>query len=581
EPLDSRRLRANLVIGGFPAWAEMQWVGSQIEIGETVLAIEAAAADAPRQRRAEDPWIEISSLKAIPGPTEQDKLLQMELRIVQGKPERFSIVLKSSWGRSVSAVQDKYVSHPSILFRSRVSPRSDIRPSADGAMQLDLPHVGDRVEAWIEYEPGPSSRPQGLGTTQQAGIKISRSVTLGPVGQLTYARTWTKAENEAAERVRLENATPPPPPDGYLTITELTASLVPGMPLMIVDEGQWKASELLAIGPRNKLVVKKAKGSQPAASLIDRGRCAVASQVLKQAEADPAQFKPSVRVFPETGGILSSNFELVGPSMTLVQGMVVQSAQHGECTFAGVAADGKLNVRTQYSQGRLQSISRSAAAIKTSDAAKLSDPEFAAAAQQRYREYLRLHDREADLRDETNDVQKKLQEFRPTGNRPKPVTAIPGAIALTTTETVPAQLPVLYHEGSRWAVATVLEDSPEGRVDIRMVWPYPGQEERAARKRLFVKQEAGDGAADRRQMVNDATQRSYTFTVEAEMPQYEVRSILTKELGVNSADPALREQPFKMEVKALKTPLEARMIEYRLLATGASVSVQEEPGVSK
>ena len=41
EPLDYRRLRANLVIGGFPAWAEMQWVGSQIEIGETVLAIEA------------------------------------------------------------------------------------------------------------------------------------------------------------------------------------------------------------------------------------------------------------------------------------------------------------------------------------------------------------------------------------------------------------------------------------------------------------------------------------------------------------------------------------------------------------
>lgn len=41
EPLDHRRLRANLVIGGFPAWAEMQWVGSQLEIGDTVLAVEA------------------------------------------------------------------------------------------------------------------------------------------------------------------------------------------------------------------------------------------------------------------------------------------------------------------------------------------------------------------------------------------------------------------------------------------------------------------------------------------------------------------------------------------------------------
>jgi uncharacterized protein len=40
-PLDYRRLRGNLLIDGFPAWDEMQWVGAKIEIGETVLAIEA------------------------------------------------------------------------------------------------------------------------------------------------------------------------------------------------------------------------------------------------------------------------------------------------------------------------------------------------------------------------------------------------------------------------------------------------------------------------------------------------------------------------------------------------------------
>lgn len=46
-PLDHRRLRANLVIGGFPAWAELQWVGSQLEIGETVLAVEAVIGRCP------------------------------------------------------------------------------------------------------------------------------------------------------------------------------------------------------------------------------------------------------------------------------------------------------------------------------------------------------------------------------------------------------------------------------------------------------------------------------------------------------------------------------------------------------
>lgn len=47
EPLDHRRLRANLVIGGFPAWAELQWVGSQLEIGDTVLQVEAVIGRCP------------------------------------------------------------------------------------------------------------------------------------------------------------------------------------------------------------------------------------------------------------------------------------------------------------------------------------------------------------------------------------------------------------------------------------------------------------------------------------------------------------------------------------------------------
>lgn len=40
-PLDYRRLRGNLLVTGFNAWDEMKWVGSQIQIGETVLQVEA------------------------------------------------------------------------------------------------------------------------------------------------------------------------------------------------------------------------------------------------------------------------------------------------------------------------------------------------------------------------------------------------------------------------------------------------------------------------------------------------------------------------------------------------------------
>ena len=39
--LDQRRLRGNLLVDGFDAWVEMDWVGGRLQIGDTVLAIEA------------------------------------------------------------------------------------------------------------------------------------------------------------------------------------------------------------------------------------------------------------------------------------------------------------------------------------------------------------------------------------------------------------------------------------------------------------------------------------------------------------------------------------------------------------
>jgi uncharacterized protein YcbX len=41
DPLDWRRLRANLLVDGFAPWAEMGWVGRRLRIGEAVLEVEA------------------------------------------------------------------------------------------------------------------------------------------------------------------------------------------------------------------------------------------------------------------------------------------------------------------------------------------------------------------------------------------------------------------------------------------------------------------------------------------------------------------------------------------------------------
>jgi uncharacterized protein YcbX len=39
-PVDWRRFRANLLIDGFPAWAERDWIGKRLRIGEAVLQVE-------------------------------------------------------------------------------------------------------------------------------------------------------------------------------------------------------------------------------------------------------------------------------------------------------------------------------------------------------------------------------------------------------------------------------------------------------------------------------------------------------------------------------------------------------------
>lgn len=535
-----------------------------LQYGETVLPLDKAAADAPRQRRAEDPWVEIVSI------VRGNKKLVVELNVIQGKPEWFTVVLKSASGRTVSDVRRGMMKMSGMMLRTVP------KPDEGGSQLVELPDVGDRVEAWVEYEPGQIARPQGFGLPPRAGIKISLSKTLGKVGQLTYSRTWTDEEKEAAEKLRLETAPPPPAPDGHVVIKESTKPLIAGMPILIVDAGRWTTSELLGVSTNpGKLIVRKSVKSQPTSVVLDRGRCAVSSQVLERAESDPAQFKPSLRVFPGSGSVLTKDFELITPETNLAQGMALLSSEYGECMFAGVTADGKLNVRGQFLGGKLYAIDRSRGAVKPSEASRVSNPDFAAVLAGRYRSFVRLLDRQADLQEEMEDVRKKLQPSTSPRNSPRSSEPPNGTTALSVSELVPTRLPVLVHDGGRWHVAVVVEDSPEGRVDIRREWPYAGEISRVSRKGLFVRLLTGTGDLDPRRMLDDQSRRKYTFVLEAEMLPYEVRQMLTKDLGVDPMDRAMKREPCMMELTADKTSLEARMIEYQLLASGVRVTVSE------
>jgi hypothetical protein len=553
--------------------------------GEPVLALDSAAADAPRQRSEEDPWIEIVGLHKG-----TNRSTAMELRVTQGRPDRYSIVLKYASGRQVGTVSGRnvHVNYSGGFPPSGFMSRPFIDVHQDGIISVELPDVGDRVEAWVEYEPGDTNPIPDFGRSRGTGIKISKSATMGAVGQLTFARVWTDTEKQQAENERLEKAPPPSPPPGHIVISDSTQPLVPGMPILIAEAGQWKPSELLAAGSP-KLVVKTFQTLQarttvqlPRAAQYDRSRCAVAEDTLKLAAASPGGFKPTINVFPN-GTVIPAEFEVVTADMKLVPGVLLSVAGSGDSTYVGEAADGKLKIRDQSASGVLKVTDRSLAAIRKKDAARLADPQFTVESKQRYASLLRLLDRQTELREETEAVQRSLRTFGTNAALLKTDAPPTGFRALLPDEFVPAKAPLLMRNNSRWSVVTCTDDSPEGRIDVRIEDPYIQTDQRVSRQQLYVK--AKEDAAERRQLVADLDPKAYSLTVEASTMSYELRQILTKDLGVDDS-PSIGSPPgpFKIELKTSKTPLEARKVEYRLFAAGATVTmrlVTEIPDGSK
>jgi len=326
----SMKTRVYLLAGLLVAWC-CPLLAEDWQKGEPILPAASAPADAPLRRNAKSPWYELSNLRR--DNTLVKGALSVDYKRVGPLPmiglSEIVLVSKGAAGRReyrLSAVQDEGTMN-GAAFSTRNEPTEN-----------DL-------EVWVECR-------QMVGK-ETFRIKVSRSITLGSVGQLTFAREWNADEQRAFDQ--LEKSLKPPeeaPPAPYRVATHGT-KLLPGMPVLAGLEGQWKPAEIIDVRADGTVLLKYNEG---AAFLVARTRdwIAVDEATLAKATADPGQFKPSVKVLPGGTAPITHDLVAVDKDTPIVKGtpLLADFAGHWfPVTVAAVFNDGSLRVRWDRFRG--------------------------------------------------------------------------------------------------------------------------------------------------------------------------------------------------------------------------------------
>jgi large subunit ribosomal protein L7/L12 len=280
-----------------------------LQHGEPVLAADKAAVDAPLRRADEHPWIELSHFRRVRLASGMSHL-QVDYRIVSGSPTDAYFVFKTTTGR-----------------KARVQNLRDATKEATLQLTGLFDPLPDRVELWIEC----GSRTIHVGDSV-VGYKISNSVAIGDVGQFTHPREWKPTELKTYQD-RLKPIAPPAPvaplqpPEGCVLMGSL--SLPPGMPVKIfAGNDTWLGAELLGY-QADDAVVRRVENPIPgrhAAQVARRNHVAVTKATLEQAEKNPKEFQPSLRLLPNTLSILTDDLTPVTAETPLLPGTPVRVA---------------------------------------------------------------------------------------------------------------------------------------------------------------------------------------------------------------------------------------------------------------
>ena len=204
--------------------------------GEPILPADKAPPEVPLRRHASSLWYELSNIR----------------RDNSGPGWGFKFDYKRGATKSMAGVIN------TVLVSRDQSGRHEYRGGANfyqehgtiGAARFGLANqpIDDNLEVWLEQ-----TEVVGGKTVR---VKVSRSITLGTVGQLTYAREWNAEEKRGFEE--LERSLTPPtaaPPAGY-RVASPNMKLLPGMPVLAGWQGDWQPAEIIDVRADGSVLLK-------------------------------------------------------------------------------------------------------------------------------------------------------------------------------------------------------------------------------------------------------------------------------------------------------------------------------------
>jgi ribosomal protein L7/L12 len=318
--------------------------------------------------------------------------------------------------------------------------------------------LGDTFELWLE------SRVTYQGKVYH--FKISNSVVLGDVGQVTLARKWNAAEQTGIELWRKSITPPPAPQNGYVVATP-TTKLLPGMPVQAGWMANWEPAEVLDVREHGTVLVKFDPGLTADLVNLPLSWLSVSEQVQQQANSSPETFKPSVRLLPGGTVPLKDDMVPLSSDVKLFRGTPLQRefALHhwATATVLEVLSKNRLRVSWDDFPGNSEEVDRKNLAIESSVLESLSkegtEKEFAD----------RLKDRkEASPGFGSTGRKGRLQNY-PIG------IAIPGKATRVTKATPLEEGTKLGCSwGQRWYNVTVLDVYDDEDKIVRIHWDDHG-----------------------------------------------------------------------------------------------------------
>jgi ribosomal protein L7/L12 len=426
--------------------AGLIWVGTayvcraQAPNGEQVLPADKAPVGTPLKRPDSFPRYQLSNLRKGGGRIRPAEFSVDYVRDNDGGAHASVILVAngangrkeySSWG-PFSPFQDK---------SGTVSAEASFSPFAK--------NLGDTFEIWLES--------QFSYDNKNLRFKISNSVVVGNVGQLTFARDWTPDEQQTIAKWQKSITPPPAPPAGSILVAPDT-KLVAGMSIQAGWMAAWEPAEVIDVRKDGMVLVKYKPKISGNMILRQRNWLSVETSTLQTASTDPAKFKPSVVVLSNGMLPLSDGLSPVTKDTKLVKGAPLKMEWAGKwvpITVVKTLVDGRVRIHWDEWKGHPdEDKPREVLAIDKETLTALNSPDAAAKFADR------LTDSAGSFENATVEQPRNLQKYPISIPIPKTALKVTADMALQEGTKLGCSW------GNNWHDVTVMDVYEDGNVRI-------------------------------------------------------------------------------------------------------------------